>query len=371
MAEHDDRFSRRRFMRGASAGLLTSRAVAAGLPLSFLAHGSIGHAQEATKPTGLLLITGNAGDPLNANCPGTYPKGGDDAYLAECGHATVQELGDQVFGTMAGEQITAAGFETPRSMRLGSFETCAAQPWALLPQDLLDRSCFFHHQTGSSIHGVLNNTLTLGGALRNAGRNGTEWLPSYVGQSLGPVLGTVLETPIPFTLGGVQAKGVRVQRTSPEQLKSLFSGGDPVEAERLSRLRADALDRIYAEVKTSGTHAQRTYLDSIARSRRETLDMRERVGSALDDVNGDSTRERIRAAVSLLRVRATPVVTVGIYFGGDNHHDYNLFEEVTGNLSGIQEIQFVWETLKEQGMEPGTRYSRRHGWNLLRRRQPS
>src|SRR6187549_3146354 len=75
MTEEPVPHSRRRLLQGMFAvGSVGLRALATGLPLGFLldARRAVAAPSSSREPQFLILATSAAGDPFNANCPGSY-----------------------------------------------------------------------------------------------------------------------------------------------------------------------------------------------------------------------------------------------------------------------------------------------------------
>ncbi|MCU1280249.1 MAG: hypothetical protein JWM53_3795, partial [bacterium] len=149
------------------AGYVGLRALATGLPASFLlnprrALADMSGATCAAKDKAqfIILATSGSGDPINANVPGTY----EDAKIS---HSL--------------DPLMAA---TP--LTIGGQQHTAAKPWSTLPQNVLDRTCFFHLMTNTPVHPKEPDVLKLMGATYQS-----EMLPSLLAKQLAPCLGTV------------------------------------------------------------------------------------------------------------------------------------------------------------------------------------
>src|SRR3954463_739741 len=174
----------RRQLLGASlagAGLIGLRAMATGLPISFLLNPKSVHADDACAASAQYLILSMSanGDALNCNVPGTYD------LPATFASGTVNHC-DPADMSMAAT-----------SLKLSGTQWTAAKPWASLPQATLDRTVFFHHLTGNANHGELGRVLELFGALRRG-----QWLPTFLAKSLRTCLNCVQTQPV--TIGGEQ-----------------------------------------------------------------------------------------------------------------------------------------------------------------------
>lgn len=153
------------------AGLVGLRALATGLPAALLADprrafaGGAVPACAAGKAQFIVFATSGAGDPVNANVPGTY----DDPKIVHSADpamaATALTLGGQVHQ--------------------------AAAPWAALPQAVLDRTTFWHLMTSTPVHPKEPDVLKLMG-----GTYAGEMLPSLLARQLAPCLGTIQAQPI-------------------------------------------------------------------------------------------------------------------------------------------------------------------------------
>src|SRR5215472_11413657 len=78
---------------------------------------------------------------------------------------------------------------TPLMIRGQTFT--AAAPWATLPQNVLDRTCFWHIMTNTPVHPEEPNVLKLMGVTAS-----DEMLPSLLARQLAPCLGTIQSQPI-------------------------------------------------------------------------------------------------------------------------------------------------------------------------------
>src|SRR5258707_902476 len=121
-------------------GYVGLRALATGIPAGVLLRGSRALADTTTcvdksKAQFIILQTSSSGDPINANAPGTYATWGP---LATLSHA--------MGATMAKTALTINGQATT-----------AALPWAtpaaggLMPQNVLDRTTFWHIMTNTPV----------------------------------------------------------------------------------------------------------------------------------------------------------------------------------------------------------------------------
>src|SRR6478736_6268737 len=155
----------------AGAGLIGLRAMATGLPIPFLLNPRTARADGACaslSPQFLILSMSANGDALNCNVPGTYD-------LPAAFAAGTVNHSDPADMSMTATQLT-----------IGKAKWTAAKPWSTLPQNILDRTVFFHHSTGTANHGELGRVLELFGSLRRG-----QWLPSYFAKTMRACFNTV------------------------------------------------------------------------------------------------------------------------------------------------------------------------------------
>lgn len=325
---------RRRLLQGtlAGAGLLGLRAMATGLPISFLLDPKSVRAQDACGSAGaqyLILSMSASGDALNCNVPGTYD------LPATFASGTVNHADPMDMSMTAG------------TMTVGGKAWTAAKPWTSLSKELLERTVFFHHSTGTANHGELGRVLELFGSLRRG-----QWLPSYFAKTLSSCLGTVQAQPI--TIGGEQLSfdGQYLPKLTPNGLKAVLTAPKDLQA-KLQTLRDDTLNKLTATLKENRaqTSAERAYLDNMALSQTDLRKMIMQVQSDLSTINGDDAGNQVTAAALLIKMNVTPVVTIHLPFSGDNHSDANFANEATQTNASVNNIKSLMSKLKTYGLE--------------------
>ncbi|HMJ10132.1 MAG TPA: DUF1501 domain-containing protein [Polyangiaceae bacterium] len=315
--------SRRQFTRWmfGSAGLA---ALATGLPAAFLraplafAQGAPGSCTPGSARF-LILCSSNAGDPVNANCPGTYEHAG-----------IVHPPGAEFLVT---------------PLQLGSTATRAAQLWTQLPQWALDRACFIHHATRTVVHPDMPKVLRLMGTT-----NDGEMLPSLLAAQLAPCLNTIQAKPVSVGKVALTASGAPLQTLRPTALKQLLVRNDSP-LTNLRALRDRKLDEVHAVLKKDGTTEQRSYLDAAAKSRTDTRKLGDQATELFSMITSDSPDNQIVAAVGLIRLGVTPVVSVTLPFGSDNHTDEGLEAEVEEHPIGIGALVRLMSLLEQYGLQ--------------------
>ena len=325
------KISRREALMSAlfGTGYVGLRALATGLPVSFLLNPRRALAAGApacadkSKAQYIILATSGSGDPINANVPGMYLD------------ANITHPGDPLMAptplTLAGQQYTAA------------------KPWSTLPQNMLDRTTFFHLMTNTPVHPKEPEVLQLMGATYKS-----EMLPSLLAQQLAPCLGTVQTQPI--TVGatspseGLVFEGQAQPIIPPLSLKAtLASPTGPLG--NLQKLRDQTLDKLNALYRSSATPAQKVYLDSLANSQQQIRNINQNLLSALESIKDNSVPSQITAALTLIQMNVTPVIAIHIPFGGDNHHDASLQNEATQTVSGVGSIVSLMQQLTSAGLQ--------------------
>lgn len=328
-------------MTGAlSFGSVALRSLVTGLPAAFIL-GKPEHTWAAAGDHKFLIFSHKQqSDPVNTNCPGTYgdPNNPNDA-LHQIDHPTTAELGAK-----------AAGFETPVSFNLGNKTVRAAKCWSELPQDLLDRTAFWHHGTFTNAHPDFKVVMGLNGALKGPDLTGTDHMGSFIAYENADALGTLSKELI--RVGGTEtnSNGVPAPELKPAQLKSVFAA-KVAEFDNMVAMRDQFIDQTYAEIKTYGTPAQRKFLDRYARSRQEAQMLGDSLAALIDDINGNSNDDQAKMAAALVQLKVAPVITLGLDFGGDNHGDNNLTLEVDQTLQAMAAINTLWSKLKFAGVE--------------------
>ena len=317
-----------------SYGSLAMRSLLTGLPTAFLLGKSEASWAAASDAKFLILSHMSNGDPLNANAPGAYgnPNNANDP-LHQIEHATVAELGNK-----------AAGFATPTAFTLGGKQVRAAQPWSTLPSDLLARSAFWHHGTYTNAHPDFEVVVGLGGALKGPEGSGGDHFGSFVAQENHANLGTLSAELIRVGGSATRSNGVPAPQLNPLTLKSIF-GAKVAQFDRMVAMRDQFLDQTYQDIKTTGTPAQRKFLDRYASSRQEAQNLGDSLADLITDISGNSPADQAKMAAALVQLKVAPVITLGMPFGGDNHQDTDLTNEVDETIVTIDAFKTLWDKL--------------------------
>lgn len=314
------------------------RALATGLPAWFIANPRRATAQDLQcaitareKMQYLVVSASSNGDPLNCNVPGTYE-------APEIIHPTA--------ATMA-----------PTQVALGGKTYGAALPWAstdvggALSNATLARTNFFHYSTRSTVHGDQPKVMKLLGLT-----NRSEMLVSAFAKHLSVCFGTVQPEPVAVGARGnsselISFTGRTLPSVSPTQLKQLLTGSKNNVLVKLRAVRDSSLSKLNALAKTSGSNVQKQFLDSMANSRNQVRQLAEALATTLTAITADDVKGQGLAAAALISANVTPVVTMHIGFGGDNHTDTDLATEAAQTVTGVQGIEQLMMALAGLGLQ--------------------
>jgi Protein of unknown function (DUF1501) len=298
-------------------------------PRAALAQTSDGCAVNA--PQFLVLSASDKGDPVNANAPGSFA-------LDAIEHTRDPALAPTVFN-------------------LGGRSVTGAKPWAELAPEVLARTAFFHHATRAVAHPNHASVMALLGQTRAA-----EMLVSICARALAPCLGTVQREPVAVGAGGsgelLRFEGRSLAALSPRSLQTVLGTekGPLGSLKALEALRDRDVDALHTLYKEHGTAAQRAMLDRMVQTRAEARKIPESLLDTLDAITANDVSGQILAASALIRMKITPVVTLHIPFGGDNHQDPEFADEVEETVSGVAAIDALLQRLRDDGLAEQTTF---------------
>ena len=340
------RISRRQGLLGLFGGSLGFKAFLTGLPAWYLLNPRRATAQDLQCAITardnlqyLILSVSSNGDPLNCNVPGTYE-------ATSIIHPTQTEV-EQVPLTLGASTYGAAlpwadpSVMSPTDMAMGVATPATGQ----LNAAVLARTAFFHHRTGTTVHGDQPKVMKLLGDM-----SGGEMVVSAYAKHLSTCFSTVQAAPIAVGARGnsselVSFAGRTLPSISPTQLKQLLTGSrtDPLVKARM--LRDQALNQLNAMAKADGSPIQQQFLDKLATSQNQVRALADQLGTTLAAITADDVNGQALAAAALISANVTPVVTVHLSFGGDNHTDTNLQAEADQHVSGVKGIQTIMNAL--------------------------
>ncbi|RYE92898.1 MAG: DUF1501 domain-containing protein [Myxococcales bacterium] len=331
--------NRRTLLQGLVAGggaSLLLRSLATGLPLSFLLDPSRARADDPPPVRSVLLILNEDGDPFNANCPGSYVEG-----------------------------VTHHPDLVKTEVKLGAHTSHAAPGWKALLEGnpgLGDRMAIIHHATHAVAHNQYPSVLTLQGAAKGEEGNGEECLPTLLAQALFTPGTHIQREPIALAPAPLTSLGNPLPSYDPYSLQQLFS---PVSSpgdlafltdEGMVEARAKTLDALYAQARASGRPTQKRFLERYATSREEARQLADKLRADLaslpaPDEEGFTYPAQVTAALALLRANVSPVVTLSLPFGGDNHNDAGLGRELEETTLGLGAIALIWQKLHDMQLQ--------------------
>jgi len=323
------KLNRRDALFGALFGgtMIGLRSIATGLPAKLLLDPRKALADEQTCHASasaqfVILSTSGGGDPLNANAPGTY----DDSNISH-------PLDDPMKKT---------------SMMIGGKQVYAAAPWATLA-DTLKRTSFTHLATTTPVHPKEPQVLSLMGATVKQ-----EMFPSVLSAALAPCLNTLQAQPISVGAStpseSLSFQGQALPTVPPSALRATLVNPDG-ELTNLQKLRDDSLNKLYSDIyKTGASPAQKNFIDSLVTSQAQVRKIDPNFLSSLSQIQDNDEPAQILAAVALIQMRVTPVVTVHFNFGGDNHNDTALGNESARTQSGVASIVSLMQALSQAGL---------------------
>lgn len=326
MSDKKNKYSRREILLSAMAagGGVGLRSLLMGLPVHFLTQRSMA----APIENFLVYSLNGSGCPINCNVPGTYINGYD--------HATA--------------------FATPVTSNWGSQSLKAAPCWNSLKKEIKATANIFHLRTMTNSHNEMDKVTNIFGAIESIDGRSAEMLPSIIAHELAPSLGTRLSYPVALA-GPLTHKGKNQKIYTPSSVKALFPSGESSATINARVFRDKQIDLLYKDVKSNGTPAQMRFLNNYASSSKEAQELANQLSEALQIVEGDTEIDHMKTAAALLALKLTPVVTVRMHFGGDNHADTDLAGEVAAHNRAMTSLNALYDALKGFGIQNKTTFA--------------
>jgi hypothetical protein len=351
-------------------GYIGIRALATGLPVWYLLNPRAASAQSlqcaisaASNLQYLIVSCSSMGDPINCNCPGS---GGATAasYTTGCTSGATGVVIHPPTSAVAATTVTLGSQTYGAALPWGS--TADSTPGQLAPATLA-QTCFFHHTTGTTVHGDQPKVMTLEAAVAN-----NEMLVSAIAKHLAPCLGTVQAQPVALGAGSnagefLSFSGQTLPPISPTQLKQLLDPSTNSPLVNLRSIRDTYVDQLNALAKSDGNVVQKQFLDTLANSQTQVRALSSTLAGLLSSISSDGITGQIQAAVALIAAKVTPVCTINIPFGADNHSDAGLKNEAAAlatstsaggsSLSGVSAIQTLMSTLASNNLAGNVTFS--------------
>ena len=322
------------------AGYIGLRALATGLPAAVLlnprralAMGMPSGCGSAAKAQFIILNTSGNGDPINANVPGMYededrPQLGPDHDA----HAAPSYPGYGLLYGRGSVGVATAGCPRPH-VRLAFDDEHARAPQAAGRARADGR-----HPTAARCRRLL------------AQENAHSALPASTIQQQ------------PLTLGatspaeGLSYNGAALPIVPALALKAtLTNPAGPLT--NLQALRSKTLGQLYDIYKTErDARAARTSTRSSS-SQAQVRSINQALLDALTSIKDNSADSQVLAAVTLVQMKVTPVISVHIPFGGDNHRDPSLAAESAQTVAGVATIASLMSQLAAAGLSDAVTFA--------------
>lgn len=318
--------SRREILLGALAagGGIGLRSLLLGLPVQFLTQ----RVMAASKANFLIYAMSKGGDPVNCNVPGTYIDGYDHADA----------------------------FKVPVMTTWGTQSLKAAPCWNSLKSEIKSTANVFHIRTMTNSHSEMDKVTNVFGSVESLDGRSVEMLPSRIAYELAGSHGTQLNYPVALA-GPLTFRGKNQKIYNPSSIKALFPAGVDAAMASARVFRDKQIDALYKDIKSNGTPAQMRFLSNYASSAVEARNLAGELSSALAPVSGNTEVDYMKTAAALLALRLTPVVTLDINFGGDNHADTGLVSEVARHNDAMLTLNALYDALKGFGIHNQTTFS--------------
>lgn len=313
------------------AGALGLRQLATGLPAAVLLNPkraltqSFVHQFAASRGAQTLVYsTSGAGDPINCNVPGSYVD------------ATLRHPAD---ARMAATTLT-----------LGQTTSKAAAVWGKLSAATLARTSFFHHATELIAHSSQATVQTLASQVNHG-----DMLVSAYARLLAPVLGTVQAQPLVISgVGGnetIAYQGSSVANLSVQGIKAiLLQPGTAAAINGLKTLRDQTLSALNADLQDGGTAPQKAFLANYATSQTQLRQISESALDGLNSLQDNDTASQLSCAAILAQLKISPAIVVHVPFGGDNHGDTALNNEVEEHVASTGALAAFFGNLANMGL---------------------
>ncbi len=280
----------------------------------------------------IIFATSAGGDPILQNAPGTY-----DNYNPNVGSVTVgppvhPDPSTSPGWSNSGTFASAIGGKTYGCAGAWS-DLVNAYPW------LAARMQFFHMMTNIQIHPQEPNALKLNGFSSNG-----DMLPSILAAQLQPMLCTIQAQPISVgatsPTEAISFQGAPQPIIPPMALKSTLVAPTSGALSNLSKLRAlrnKTLNDLVFPLYKNGSPAQRAYIDSMTNAESDLVKaVQSTAVGNLSKITDDSANSQLQAALILFQLNVTPVVSVHLDFGADNHNDTDLVNEASATMAMLQ-----------------------------------
>jgi len=181
-----------------------------------------------------------------------------------------------------------------------------------------------------------------------------EMLPSLLAKELAPCLGTIQAQPLAIgaaTPAEALAFSGQAQPIIPPLALKATLTSQPGALTDLQSLRDQSLNELYGLYKGQANAAQRAYIDSLITSQQQVRNINQSLLQMLGGIKDNSVASQITAAIALIMMKVSPVISIHIPFGGDNHQDTNLANETAQTLTGVAAIASLMQQLQSAKLD--------------------
>jgi uncharacterized protein (DUF1501 family) len=110
-------------------------------------------------------------------------------------------------------------------------------------------------------------------------------------------------------------------------------------------VRDRAVDELYSLYQEHGTENQLRMLDRFALTRDEARSLSLDLVDRLESIERNNEVDQVRAASVLAAMNVSPVITLRLRFGQDNHNDAEFVKETEETVSGVGHLRTLVETV--------------------------
>ncbi|MEM7678859.1 MAG: hypothetical protein AAF449_23000, partial [Myxococcota bacterium] len=309
------------------------------LPPGFLLSGRAWAADPVRKFA--IIAQSGAGEAINGFGPGSFES---PAFI----HPSVRDSDHVV--DVAGRRYTADALSETTTFIDGPNPVRIAQCFEALGP-MQDHLVFFNYRTSLGIHPQFPVAQRAGGKIRGPDGRGSEELASAIAQENAVSLGTLLAKPIVLS-GSATYRGAPLSPYSPTVIKELVSSSveRQVPSKMFSAARNRLIDRIYRNVKSSGTPNQKRFLDEYAISQQQADQVASKLFEEVVDIADDGYTSQMKMAAIIIKLRLAPVVVVGYRTSGDNHVVDGLSVEAVHSLNMMATYRNFYDFANEMGV---------------------
>jgi hypothetical protein len=181
-----------------------------------------------------------------------------------------------------------------------------------------------------------------------------EMFPSVLSKALAPCMNTI--QPQPISVGAsnpsesLQYGGAALPTIPPTALKAtLTNPAGPLT--NLQPLRDQTLNALYDMYKNGASPAQQQYIDSLVTSQQQVRSIKQNLLGNLSSIMDNTQDSQILAAITLIQMNVSPVIAIHVDFGGDNHRDIGLADEISQTVAGVASIASLFTQLQSLGLQ--------------------